>query len=31
VGEGSTFTVHLPLATVAGGGEAPRQGLIASS
>jgi two-component system phosphate regulon sensor histidine kinase PhoR len=31
VDEGSTFNVHLPLATVAGGGEAPRQGLIASS
>lgn len=31
VGEGSTFTVHLPLATVAGGGEAPRPGLLTSS
>ncbi len=31
VGEGSTFTIHLPLATVAGVGEAPRPGLLGPS
>jgi len=31
VGEGSTFTIHLPLATAAGANEAPMQGLLTSS
>jgi len=31
VGEGSTFTVYLPLATEAGTGEAPQQGLLTAS
>ncbi len=31
LGEGSTFNVFLPLATVAGNGEAPRPGLLTSS
>jgi signal transduction histidine kinase len=31
VGEGSTFTIHLPLATAAGANEAPMPGLLTSS
>jgi two-component system phosphate regulon sensor histidine kinase PhoR len=31
VGEGSTFTAHLPLATEAGIGDAPQPGLLAAS
>jgi len=31
VGEGSTFTVYLPLATEAGTGDAPQQGLLTAS
>jgi two-component system phosphate regulon sensor histidine kinase PhoR len=31
VGEGSTFTVYLPLATEAGSGDAPQQGLLTAS
>lgn len=31
VGEGSTFTIYLPLATEAGAGEAPQTGLLTAS